>query len=243
MKVAPGDRLRIAARDYNAMLDAADSYRRSQLGTTNPIGFGLSPLLAKNTSGEDVQVGQVLGIDGPVFSQADNPAEFFHNIIMSASKPTTASHLGKWCVALETIPAGRLGRVAAWGIAAVSLQLDYADHPFADVANNSFVLKSNWCGAGQILWTQSSSPGLTYAIVRIGDLQAVRLRVTVTETDGIAAGSSGEVTIADTSPAQTLTAWLDWAEGGEKVSQGKEAFIEYFRTENKWRITGAECES
>jgi hypothetical protein len=63
---------------------------------------------------------------GPLFSQADSSAEFFHSLVVSVSKPAIANHLGKWCVARETIPTGKLGGVAASGIVSVSLQLDLA---------------------------------------------------------------------------------------------------------------------
>ena len=37
-------------------------------------------------------------------------------------------------------------------------------------------------------------------------------------------------------------AHLSWADGNEKISENKEAFIEYFRLEHLWRFTGADCE-
>jgi hypothetical protein len=222
-RVQPGSPLRIAARDWNAAMDAAEAYSRSQWGWHDVRGLTKGVLVAKNTSAEDVLKGNVLGINGPVFSQSDNEGEFFHNLALSCAKPT-ANHLGKWCLALETIPAGKFGAVATTGVLPVRLALGYADHPFADIADGSWTLASNWYGAAEILWTQSTS-GSTFALIRLGTFQTVPLRVTVTATGGIAAGASGEVTVAGTSPAQTLTAYLDWAHGNEKISYGKQAFV------------------
>jgi hypothetical protein len=60
----------------------------------------------------------------------------------------------------------------------------------------------------------------------------------------ITADSSGTVSIwsggADT--GDNVTAYLDWAHGDEDISLGKEVFIQWFADEQKWIITGAECE-
>ena len=62
----------------------------------------------------------------------------------------------------------------------------------------------------------------------------------------ITAGSSGTVsiwsgsTLADT--GVNVTAWLDWMDGGENVSSGKELLIQWFPDRGKWQIIGADCE-
>jgi hypothetical protein len=105
---------------------------------------------------DEAAKGNVLGINGPAFKQSDNEGEFFHNLALPCTKPT-ANHLGKWCLALETIPAGKFGAVAVTGVLPVRLALGYADHPFADIAGGSWTLASNWYGAAEILGTQSTS--------------------------------------------------------------------------------------
>lgn len=62
----------------------------------------------------------------------------------------------------------------------------------------------------------------------------------------IAAGGSGTVRVwvngAVTSPTQDLTAYYTWMDaGGSDLTSGMEALVEYFRDEQKWVITNAEC--
>jgi hypothetical protein len=58
-------------------------------------------------------------------------------------------------------------------------------------------------------------------------------------------GANGDVSIwrngADTGYVVSGVK-LDWTEGGEKISSGKEVFIIWLAYEKLWRFTGAECE-
>lgn len=65
----------------------------------------------------------------------------------------------------------------------------------------------------------------------------------VTESGGIAADGSGEVTIYlnGSSTSWTVTAHLNWMHGGVAVAQNTKVRIEYYPDEGKWVITNAEC--
>lgn len=60
----------------------------------------------------------------------------------------------------------------------------------------------------------------------------------------ITAGSSGTVSVwsGGSDSGVNLTAHVDWMDGGDDVSSGKEAMIKYFPDEDKWYVIGAECE-
>jgi hypothetical protein len=60
----------------------------------------------------------------------------------------------------------------------------------------------------------------------------------------ITAGSSGTVSIWDDTSDTTdnVTAYLDWMDGGNDISSGKELLIMYFPELGRWQIIGAECE-
>ena len=238
-KVSAGDPLRISASDWNAMLDVVADRRSRVDGSISHSGVPAASVLVKNDSNQDVTRGQILGVGGPVVSPADNEAAFYHVLAVKGVTPTAPTHIGKFVVALESIAAGKMGRGILSGIAAVKLAVNYADHRYADIYHNTYNLSSFWIGSAEILWKQANS-GTTNALVRLGIFETVRLRATAAST--VAAGSSGTFNVYGTSPQQTLTAWLDWAEGGQQVSAGKEVFLEYFRADNKWRVTGAECE-
>jgi hypothetical protein len=44
------------------------------------------------------------------------------------------------------------------------------------------------------------------------------------------------------STSNTLTAWLNWADGGEAINSGTETVIQFFEDEEKWVFTGADCQ-
>jgi len=66
----------------------------------------------------------------------------------------------------------------------------------------------------------------------------------VTESSGISANSSGDVTIKiNGSDSDVVTAWLDWMHGGQKISNGKQCVIEFMEDKDRWGIREAECET
>ena len=75
--------------------------------------------------------------------------------------------------------------------------------------------------------------------------QGNNLKIGVT-AEAIAVDSSGSVTIwtggesVPTETGDTVTAYLDWMDGGEAISSGKQVLLAKFGT--IWRIIGAECE-
>lgn len=60
----------------------------------------------------------------------------------------------------------------------------------------------------------------------------------------ITAGSSGTFSIYEdgTDTTKNVTGHLDWAEGGEDMTSGKEAFLRFFHDRKEWVVIGAECE-
>jgi len=63
----------------------------------------------------------------------------------------------------------------------------------------------------------------------------------------VTAGGTGTISIwsgsgTATDTTENSTAELDWMEGGDDISSGKEVLIQWVIDEGQWRITGAECE-
>jgi hypothetical protein len=121
------------------------------------------------------------------------------------------------------------------------LDVDYADHPFEDIAHDTFRLTSNWYGAAQILY-KVQVDSVWWAKVRIGNFQAPDYDGVV-QTGGITAGSSGNVNLhyegADTS--ETLTVHHDHMEGSHDAAANDECRIAFFKDVQKWRIKELEC--
>lgn len=62
-------------------------------------------------------------------------------------------------------------------------------------------------------------------------------------TANIGVGSSGPTNLYIAgSVAGSVTAYLNWMAGGDQISSGKEAIVEYFEDEQHWCFVEAECE-
>lgn len=138
------------------------------------------------------------------------------------------------------------------GVTLARLKVQKAAHRAAliDTGNSGKSLISSYAGDYKIIHADFSG-------AMIGEYQNALIEmaphnpVMIGKADSnINAAASGTVSLwrgttgidlADT--GDNVTAWLDWAEGGEKVSAGKEVWIRWFSEEQIWRIIGAECEA
>jgi len=220
--------------------DSANWVASNKLRLNPPRGsMDVAPLWLRNDAAGSVTRGQILGIDGVVVPYADDAAEFQFNTAIKGIIPATPTHIGLWAMAAEPIASGLVGRGILTGVMAVPITINHADHPFADIANSSYALTSNWYGSAEILWKAASS-GSTYAVVRLGTYTSPEYKATADGT--INAGSSGTVTIKkDGSSSQQVTAYLNWMAGTHNVASSDELLIKFFRDENKWVIINAEC--
>jgi hypothetical protein len=238
--VKPGDVVDRTAVSENAIRDAANWVASNRARLFGGQGSSdVSTLLIRNDAAGDVVRGQLLGIDGVVVPYADDVSEFYFHTTLKGIIPATPTHIGKWAMAVEPIVSGNIGRALVSGVMAVPITMNHADHPFADIANSSYTLTSNWYGSAEILYTAATS-GSTYAVVRVGTYVSPIYKAT---SDGaITAGGSGTVTIKKNgSSSQQVTAYLNWMSGTHNTATGDELAIQFFRDENKWVILNAEC--
>jgi len=68
-------------------------------------------------------------------------------------------------------------------------------------------------------------------------------KAVVTESGGIAPGSSGEVTIWENGEATTWRpeAWLNWMHNEQSCAEGAEVLVKFFADEDKFVIINGEC--
>ena len=171
-KVNPGDRLRIAARTYNAFVDAAKAQQMQSLGSqSGPRNDAPVVMLVqvKNVSGSDCPHFGVLGISGVVFDPVAAPDAFKDSVVFSGTTPSALSHAGgRFVICAEPIANGSIGAAWAGGICQVQIEVSNADHAYADVSNGLMTkLASVESGPCTILWKQSGT-GTKWAIVRFG---------------------------------------------------------------------------
>ena len=92
-KVQSGQKLKISASAYNAFVDAALDYQRTQrdaVSETRPLARQADLVLVRNDSGTDVGRFGVLAIRDSVFAPTD--AEFKNRVVFAGVTPTVSPH-------------------------------------------------------------------------------------------------------------------------------------------------------
>jgi hypothetical protein len=171
-KVNPGDRMRIAARTYNAFVDAAKAQQMQSLGSqSGPRNDAPAVMLVqvKNASGSDCPHFGVLGIGGVVFDPVAAADAFKDSVVLSGTTPSASSHAGgRFVICAEPIANGSIGAAWAGGVCQAQIEVSNADHAFADISNGLMPkLASAESGPCTILWKQSGT-GTKWAIIRFG---------------------------------------------------------------------------
>lgn len=192
-KVQAGQSLEIPATAYNAFIDAARDFRERTAG----LGQGAqrafqqaSIILVRNDSGADRARFDVLGLDAPVISPADNEDAFKNQVVLGGVMPLAGACEGRFVVLAEPIAASGIGRAFAAGVCPARIDVPNEDHDwrFADlgdgVAGNLVV---HTRGTATILW-RAGGTGLQWAVVRLGTPLAMRLFPVVLSQTGGAQG-------------------------------------------------------
>lgn len=247
-KASPGCPVRIPAAGWNDMLDAAADLRdRRTLGSirAREARHLVQPdiVLIQNDSGSDVDAFAVLGIDTlqiTATAVADggtlNPLAWADNLLLSGVEPdidADSKHIGNFAITLEPIGDGKVGRAAVSGLVVAKLDMVYEDHPFADVADGTTVLTSNWYGAAEIIYKEEVT-GVWWGIVKLGKFVSPIYKGKADAE--IAVDDSGTVSIwfAGADTGENVTAYNDWTNG--IIDSGAEIFVRYFRDERKWVV-------
>lgn len=150
-----GQRFRIAASDWNLVAQGAEKALGSRLGGDSPA---LPPpfVWVRNDSANDLERGEVLGLDSLLIGLSDNEAEYKRHAVFSGILPAEPDHVGKFGVALDAVPQGRIGRFLVDGLALarVAVRADgfgAIGDQFADIQHGTHRLRSGSAGAARIL--------------------------------------------------------------------------------------------
>jgi len=180
--VNPGDPIRLAASQINGLnrLLNLDAGFRSPAASEQPTPY--TWVMAKNNTGSLVARWGVLAITGMeiVPGSSDNATSQFEQLPVVAggtpSDTTTA-----WCVAVEPIAAGMIGRVAVGGVVQVKIEVANSLHVFAKCKSSTSELKSTDNGEGVILWKAGTGSG-QWALVRLGNGRGTQIDVVTNVT-------------------------------------------------------------
>jgi hypothetical protein len=175
-RVQPGQRLDTAfsARAWNRAQDAADLVLGDrgglEAGAGQSVAYPYTWVLAKNTTSGTVPRWGVLKISGveiePTSSAGGPTAQFEQMPVLTGITPT--ANAPEWCVAVEPIAAGGIGRVAVGGVVQAKVNVGASGDKFVAAGTSVNALVSGGTGEGAILWKESGTGNAKWALVRFG---------------------------------------------------------------------------
>lgn len=180
-KVQPGDPLEIPAQTFSTFIEAAQfvkAHQQNRGRDARPEFRQTGIVLVQNDSGADRDRFDVLGIDAPIITPAENLDEFQDRVTLACSTPVPGTHLGRFVILLEPIPSGEIGRAVVSGVVQTYLYVYEDAHEWADVhpaptGDEAYRLTSAQYGGAQILWKQSGV-GWKWAVVRLSGPELIR---------------------------------------------------------------------
>ena len=226
-----------SAKIWNAMVDAGLEYlrrRRPDHRERLVVPVDSTRVTIKNTTGAGLAAGRALEIGDKILTTIDRRQLWF-----SGSTPTPDPKK-LWGITELEIPNNGFGSLIVSGVAVARLLINDADHVFADVAASSTILSSAWHGM-PILYKPAGT-GTVDAVIRIGTAYNGPFDAVITQSGGIAGGSSGTADVKwNGSTVDSITVYNDWMDGGLTVGQNAEVRFNWQPDKLKYVLVGADC--
>jgi hypothetical protein len=167
-KVHNGEKLKIPARAYNAMIDAAQDYINRKSNQSSDTGTSLPPnmVFVKNTTGAAVDRLNVLGIGGSEIDPAANT--FKQSIVFTGVVPTSEHINGRFLITAEPIAPNSIGKAYASGFTIVQLNIIDEGHGFADIKDSDVTQLESVATGPAVILHKEEGTGSKLAIVRFG---------------------------------------------------------------------------
>jgi hypothetical protein len=155
-KVAPGQKVRIAAATFNAMVDAARDFRdrvNQQTRTPATAGYRSTGLVRVKNAGPNQQTRySVMVVTGTVFSPTVSLDQYLNDPLLTVNVPSAAGAGGKLAILAEPIAPGEIGLAVISGFTVAYVNVVATTDLFADVtASHSDYLTSGSSGPFMIL--------------------------------------------------------------------------------------------
>jgi hypothetical protein len=173
--VRPGDKLRIAAEQINwinRQMAADTSFGGGPLAGVEP---GKNVILARNNTGGDVPRWGVMAIGGVEINPTagDTQRRSFEEQPCITGTMPSATTGAAFCIAVEPIKAGKIGRVAVAGVVQAKLTVGSGvtgDRARPHASRDTLELAAN--GPARVLWRPSGS-GTVWGLVRIDECDPI----------------------------------------------------------------------
>jgi hypothetical protein len=234
--VNPGDPIRLAASQINGLnrllnVNAGFSYPAA---VEQPTPY--TWVMAKNNTGSKVERWGVLAITGMDItpgSSTNATGQFEQLPVVTGGTPSATTTA--WCVAVEPIAAGKIGKVAVGGVVQCKVEVDKADDKFVGCSVSG--LKTGSSGEGLILYKEGGTGAGKWALLRLASAAGAQGVKRGTFTAPWNKGTTK--TIADAVTAGTTYANVKNYFANITGSGGKSCAITYVGSE--WILIAAEC--
>lgn len=164
----------ISARAYNRAQQAADIV----LGVTPELGVQIGrganrayewAYCRASVSVDLWGILEITGLENTPQSTADDPStrSFQDTPVLTGGTPSSSTRA--WCVAVEPISSGSIGRVAVAGVVQCKASIGDSSHKYVRAKSSTAELESATSGEGLILWK-----GNGWALVRIGTVDLTK---------------------------------------------------------------------
>lgn len=226
------------AGEWNGMVGAGEEYneRRSLGNQSTSTSRIVDPTRIDilNNTGSDILNGRALEIGDKLLTTIDRQGLWF----TGGTPAPDGTKL--WGVCELPILTGGIGKLIIAGAAVSRVTINDADHRWADVVSSSTTLQTAWHGV-PILYKPSGT-GTVDAVLLLGSIQCPELDCVITQSGGIAGGSSGTANVKwNGSTVDSITVYNDWMDGSQTVGENAEARFRWQPDRQKYVLVGADC--
>ena len=172
-KVKAGDSIVIKASTWNAFIDAANftkQMRENQASGGISAGLNVGIILVKNGESQTYDRFSALVLMGISVTPETNEDEFVSCPPVFQGLKMTDDREGKpFCILLEPIEAGEIGRAMVLGITPAKVTINDSEDEYAvpKAESDSGALESSSTGVARILWSASGS-GSQWCLLQLG---------------------------------------------------------------------------
>lgn len=259
-KLGVGDRVQIAAKDYNrwqeaGMVAALSRFNQGVPQVLPDTQDGI--VLVKNTTGVHLPRFAVMGLRGSIYDPLYEPqqlTEFKNQIALRGEVPSNVT-LGRFCVLQNDATPGEIVAGMVNGLTPVKLNVISAYDLYADIELDTAVdqtayLRTGGGGSAQLIYRPDYT-GVQWGIVRISNMQR-QWFLGVTQED-FEQGTDETVSVESWYWNRTPDRWdesdsgagvlfdcYDWfLNEGETIEKGTKVKCEWYN--DRWVITAAYC--
>jgi hypothetical protein len=190
-RVSSGQRIAPSAREWNAMIAAAEAHLDATQNQATPAGVAIPRgprIRVRNSTAADLAQWSAVKLGDPIVTPSANLGEFTDSPTLEASTPDANSR-GRWAILAESIPASRYGWAYLSGYVAAQIRVLDTSHGYVDAipaTGSTVYLATDDTGSARIIWAEPGT-GTRWALLLLGSPAPSGAIIALTPIAGIGA--------------------------------------------------------